>query len=38
VQNGDGIPLRDLQAIKTWADANKAMNLKWDANAPPFDP
>ncbi len=38
VQNGNGIPLPDLQAIKTWADANTPTNLKWDANAPPFDP
>ncbi len=38
VQNGNGIPLPDLQAIKTWADLNMPTNLKWDANAPPFDP
>ena len=38
VQNGNGIPLQDLQAIKTWADDNMPANLKWDANAPQFDP
>ena len=35
--NGGDVPIDDLKAIRTFLDANKPTNMKWDPNAPPLD-
>ena len=36
--NGADVSIDDLKAIRTFLDANKPTNMKWDPNAPPLNP